>query len=371
MTDLPPDHAEQALADPFDDAVPTHGYQKMPMVGLGGSAGAIPALQAFFEAMPPDSGLAFAVIVHLSAEHESMLAELLQHSTAMRVVQVRETAEAEPNVVYVIPPGKALQTLDGHLRLADMVLKRGRHVAVDMFFRTLADSHGPHATAIVLSGSDGDGASGIKRIKECGGLTIVQDPALAEHSGMPSAAIATGMIDWILPVCDMPCRLIDYHRLEPRLKLPPEEGPQPGQVVAPAASTGSESVLRDVLTFLRMRTARDFSYYKRATILRRIARRMQVNGDRRAAGLPGLPAHPAGRTGGPAAGPADQRHQLLPRPRVLQGARGRAARPLPRQVGHGRGAVWMAASSRSVANTWTGVGESTARAHSLSRMATE
>jgi two-component system CheB/CheR fusion protein len=276
LTHLPPDHAEEELAGPCDDAVPPRGYQMLPIVGLGGSAGAIPALQSFFGSMPPDSGLAFVVIVHLSAEHESVLPELLQHSTAMRVVQVRDTAPVEPNVVYVIPPGKALETADGSLQLADMARDRGRHVAVDMFFRTLADTHGPHATAIVLSGLDGDGAIGIKRIKERGGLTIAQDPALAEHGGMPSSAIATGMVDWVLAAHDMPGRLIDYHRLEQRLKLPAEEGPQPA-VPPPVGPHGSEAMLREVLTFLRTRTGRDFSCYKRATILRRIGRRMQVN----------------------------------------------------------------------------------------------
>ena len=86
------------------------------------------------------------------------------------------------------------------------------------------------------------------------------------------------MVDWVLPVSDMPSRRIDYHRLEPRLKLPPEEGPQPAQAAAALAPSSSEGALREVLSFLHMHTARDFSYDKRATILRRIARRMQVNG---------------------------------------------------------------------------------------------
>ena len=277
MTHSVPDQSEERLAELIDNVVPTRGYQMLPMVGLGGSAGAIPPLRAFFEAMPADSGLAFVVVMHLSPEHESLLAEVLQHSTAMPVVQVQDTARVEPNVVYVIPPGRSLHAADGTLRLGDLSLRRGRHVAVDLFFRTLADTHGPHATAIVLSGIDGDGAIGIKRIKERGGLTIAQDPALAEHGGMPNSAIATGMVDWVLAPADMPERLIAYHRLEARLRLPPEEGPHSAQAPSPARDT-VEAELRDVLTFLRTRTGRDFSCYKRATILRRIGRRMQVNG---------------------------------------------------------------------------------------------
>lgn len=277
MTHSVPDQAEETLAELIDNVVPTRDYQMLPMVGLGGSAGAIPPLREFFEAMPADSGFAFVVVMHLSPEHESVLAEVLQHSTAMPVVQVQETARVEPNVVYVIPPGRSLHAVDGSLSLGELGHRRGRHVAVDLFFRTLADTHGPHATAIVLSGIDGDGAIGIKRIKERGGLTIAQDPALAEQGGMPNSAIGTGMVDWVLAPADMPERLIAYHRLETRLRLPPEEGPQPAQAPVPPGDT-VEAALRDVLNFVRMRTGRDFSYYKRATILRRIGRRMQVNG---------------------------------------------------------------------------------------------
>ncbi|MBA4110585.1 MAG: hypothetical protein C0487_13440 [Leptothrix sp. (in: Bacteria)] len=163
------------------------------------------------------------------------------------------------------------------MRLSDLVHDRGKRVAVDLFFRTLAETHGPHASAIVLSGADSDGAIGIKRIKERGGLTVAQEPHEAEHQGMPRAAIATGMVDWILPVKEMPARLIAYQRMEGELRLPPEEGPKP---VDPTGhdQEDKEAALRDVLTFLRTRTGRDFSYYKRATVLRRLGRRMQVNG---------------------------------------------------------------------------------------------
>ena len=275
--ELSPDHSEVELADLIDDAIPTRGYQMLPMVGLGGSAGSIQALQAFFRDMPADSGLAYVVILHLSSEHESTLAQLLQGSTKMPVVQVNATANVEPNHVYVIPPGKQLASADGHLELADLPTDRGRRLAVDLFFRTLADTHGPHAAAIVLSGADGDGAIGIKRIKERGGLTIAQDPNEAEHSGMPRAAIGTGMVDWVLQVGQMPERLLNYYELAKRVTLPPEEGPQPAQPAARPSAGEAEAALRDVLVFLRTRTGRDFSYYKRATILRRIGRRLQVN----------------------------------------------------------------------------------------------
>jgi len=285
MTDMTPDHAEQAVADQTgDNAIPTRGYQLAPLVGLGGSAGSIPALKSFLENSPADSGQAFVVVVHLAPEHASTLAEILQKSTTMPVKQVTERQKVEPNHVYVIPPRKAIRAVDSHLVLSDDPLSpRGRHVAVDLFFRTLADTYGPHAAAVVLSGADSDGAIGIKRIKERGGLTVAQDPNEAEHASMPRAAIATNMVDWVLPVAEMPARLKQYFALEKQLQLPPEVEAAEALAARDTQREKSqaeiaESQLKDVLAFLRTRIGRDFSVYKRATVVRRIARRMQVNG---------------------------------------------------------------------------------------------
>jgi two-component system, chemotaxis family, CheB/CheR fusion protein len=223
--------------------------------------------------MPGDSGLAFVVVLHLSPEHESSLAALLQNVTPMRVVQVTEAVKVQPDCIYVIPPGKNLLMADGQLVLNDLRHENGKRSAVDIFFRTLADTHGPCAAAIVLSGADGDGAIGIKRIKEHGGLTVAQEPREAEHEGMPRSAIATGMVDWVLPVAEMPNRLLEYQRIEWRIRLPQENPP----VLSGIEESDDEIALRETLSLLQMRTGHDFSYYKRGTILRRIGRRMQVN----------------------------------------------------------------------------------------------
>lgn len=171
LPSVSPDLIEQECGDEIDNPAATRGYNMIPMVGLGGSAGGIHALQAFFTAMPAHTGLVFVVVLHLSPEHDSILAEVLGRSTAMPVVQAANGVKVEANHVYVIPPGKYLLALDGELRLEDLAAEKGSRVAVDLFFRSLADTHGAHASAIVLSGGDGDGAIGIKRIKERGGLS--------------------------------------------------------------------------------------------------------------------------------------------------------------------------------------------------------
>ena len=231
-------------------------------------------MRTFFSHLPADSGMAFVVVMHLAPEHESTLASILQRDTLMPVVQVQTTTKVVGNHVYVIPPGKDLSICNGFLRLTNLKRPYGKHVAVDLFFRTLADNHGSGAVAVVLSGADADGSIGLKRVKERGGLTIAQLPGEAEQDVMPRAAIATGMVDWVLPVAEMPGRLLDYHQSESRLSLPSEAEPES----ATSEAGDNETALRETLTFLRTRTGRDFSYYKRATVLRRIARRMQVNG---------------------------------------------------------------------------------------------
>jgi two-component system CheB/CheR fusion protein len=254
---ISPDREEVEHADEIDNPVPTRSYSSLPVVALGGSAGSIPAMREFFENTPATTGLAYVVVLHLAPEYESTMPALLQRHTAMPVRAAADADKLVPNTVFVIPPGKHLTVSDEYLRLTELQPERGRRVAVDLLFRSLADTHGPHAKAIVLSGADGDGAIGLKRIKERGGLTIAQDPEEAEHTGMPSSAIATGMVDWVLKTADMPPRIEAYHAAAARLRLPSEQGPQPASTTAPTPDE-SESLLREVLALLRSRTGRDF-----------------------------------------------------------------------------------------------------------------
>ncbi|HEY1049154.1 MAG TPA: chemotaxis protein CheB, partial [Prosthecobacter sp.] len=153
-----PDFFEQDHPEALDNIIPTRGYQLTPMVALGGSAGSIGVLQELFRTLPEESGMVFVVILHLARDHESSLAHLLARCTKMPVVQAADRQKVLPNHVYVIPPGKELATVEGHLILSELNAERGKRVVVDLFFRSLADSHGPHGAAVVLSGADGDGA---------------------------------------------------------------------------------------------------------------------------------------------------------------------------------------------------------------------
>jgi two-component system CheB/CheR fusion protein len=263
---------------------------RFPVVGIGASAGGIKALLTLFEHMPRDCGMAFVVIMHLSPKHESNVDKILQNVTKMPVLQVTQSVSIERNHIYVIPPAMDLLMNDGYLRLVKPERERGAQVAIDLFFRALADVHHTHAVGVVLSGSGSDGSVGLSRIKEQGGITLAQAPEDAEYDSMPCSAIATGMVDIVLPVAEMPQRLVELRRNQEALLerqepiAPPGDtelaGDQQGELEQAQALTQSkpnELALREILAALRARTGHDFRHYKQATVLRRIERRMQVN----------------------------------------------------------------------------------------------
>ncbi len=250
-----------------------------PVIGIGASAGGLKALMSFFEHMPSECGMAFVVIMHLSPKHESNADNILQNKTRMPVLQVKQPVPIERNRIYVIPPALDLSMNDGYLRLIKPVRERGVQVAIDLFFRALADVHHTHAIGIVLSGTGSDGSVGLSRIKEQGGVTMAQSPEDAEYDSMPRSAIATGMVDIVLPVVDMPQRLVELSRNMQTMATPVETPAEAEQADhSPRSPTkANELALREILTLLRSRTGHDFRHYKQATVLRRIERRMQVN----------------------------------------------------------------------------------------------
>jgi two-component system CheB/CheR fusion protein len=176
---------------------------------------------------------------------------------------------------------------DGYLNVTDLERPRGQHVAIDLFFRALAEVHKERAIGIILSGTGSDGAVGVTRLKEQGGVTIAQNPSDAEHDGMPLAAIGTGIIDFVLPVVEIPQKVIDLSGNARIIQLPPYDDGETSMtsLVSPSSADDGEKALQDVIMILRTRTGHDFRHYKRATVLRRIERRLQVRG------IPNLPSY--------------------------------------------------------------------------------
>ncbi|QAY87615.1 CheR family methyltransferase [Pseudomonas arsenicoxydans] len=249
-----------------------------PVVGIGASAGGLQAIKLFFENMPHDNGMAFVIILHLSPDHQSIADRIIQESTRMPVLQVTETVPIEKNHIYVISPARQLTMNDGVLEVSSNDPSEGRHASIDLFFRDLAEVHREHAFCLVLSGSGADGAVGLSRIKEHGGITMAQVPEDAEFDGMPRAAIETGMVDLVLPVVEMPQKLLELWHNSQEISLPTANDPelQNFASVSERDAAVAEQLLHDILIQLRTGTGHDFKHYKRATVLRRIERRMQV-----------------------------------------------------------------------------------------------
>ncbi|MBU2285044.1 MAG: PAS domain-containing protein, partial [Gammaproteobacteria bacterium] len=272
-------------ADPAQGLITSH--LKFPIVGIGASAGGVEALLRLFEQMPASPGMAFVIILHLSPTHESNAAAILQRATSLPVTTVNQPVPVEADHVYVIPPGVELTMNDGYLRTSQRSRVKGAPVTVDTFFRTMAQVHKERAFAIVLSGTGSDGSIGIRAVKEHGGVAIAQAPGDAAHDGMPQAAIATGAVDIVLPAAEMGRQLVALWNNARRIELPDADA-APGAVHAPRDETSAhaaENALHEVMELLRSYTRHDFRHYKRATVLRRIERRLQVNG------LPTLPAY--------------------------------------------------------------------------------
>jgi two-component system CheB/CheR fusion protein len=241
---------------------------KLLVVGIGASAGGIEALRSFFAHVPDRSGSAYIVILHLSPDHDSKLAEVLQTAASIPVTQVTEPVCIEADHVYVVPPNRRLQIVDSMLTLTEMTQREHRRSPVDVFFRALADAHGSRSVCVVLSGTGPNGSAGLKRVKEYGGLTIAQAPDEAAYPDMPNNAIATGQVDLVLHIAEMPRRIIDYHNRLQTIESSPA-------LVDP---TEEPDALREVLSLLRVRTGHDFANYKSGTLLRRLQRRLHVVG---------------------------------------------------------------------------------------------
>src|ERR1041384_6822136 len=195
--------------DLFDaEAVTPDGDENILVVGIGASAGGVRALRNFFANVPAHTGMAYVVILHLSPDHDSQLAEVLQSVSLLPVTKVEQRVRVEPDHVYVIPPNKSLQIKNGHIDVLDVTSNEVRRAPIDIFFRTLAQSHGPRAVSVVLSGTGANGSMGMKHINEMGGLCIVQDPLEAEYDDMAGHSLATGLVAHVLSATKMPGTVI-------------------------------------------------------------------------------------------------------------------------------------------------------------------
>ncbi len=237
-----------------------------PVVGIGASAGGLDAFKKLLKAIPEDSGMAYVLVQHLDPNHESLLVEILQKVTAIPVLEIADDIKVEPNHIYILPSNKMMIANDGVLELTPRPAKNKneRNLPIDLFFTSLAEVHQSHAIGVVLSGTASDGTMGLKAIKDHGGFTFAQDEESAQYEGMPQSAAEAGVVDFILPPDKIPQKLLEVINIIRGKDV--EDMPQQ-----------DEDVFKQILSLLRIRKGTDFTYYKQATIRRRILRRMAIN----------------------------------------------------------------------------------------------
>lgn len=238
---------------------------QFPVVGIGASAGGLDAIRRFLNVLPADSGMAYIFVQHLSPTHSSILPEILEKSSPIKIVTITNGLLIEPNHFYVSPENAEIRVVHGRFQLDPLNSKHAKANTVDILMTSLGLTYQSYAVGIILSGALADGTLGLQVIKSYGGITFAQDGASAAFEGMPKSAFDSGVVDFVLPPEEIATHLISIN--------------------APFTPSGdlSESkqedqdIFKQILTVLRVRRGVDFQYYKSSTLKRRIIRRMAIN----------------------------------------------------------------------------------------------
>lgn len=250
-----------------DKSQPPATVQNFPIVGIGASAGGLDAFKRLLTAIPESSGMAYVLVQHLNPSHESILPEILQRVTKIPVHEITDDIHLAPDHIYIIPANKILTSTDGVLQLTARD-KKILNLSIDTFFTSLADVHKEFAVGVVLSGTGSDGTLGLKAIKDHGGISIAQDLESAAYQSMPQSAVNAGVVDFILAPEKIPAELLKInssYKTNHFFKQEEEQLPK-----------NDEDNFKQILLLLRQRSGADFTYYKRPTFHRRIARRIAI-----------------------------------------------------------------------------------------------
>ncbi|HEY3523373.1 MAG TPA: CheR family methyltransferase [Candidatus Limnocylindrales bacterium] len=229
------------------------------LVVIGASAGGIDVLTSLLANVPSDFPTPIVVGQHLDPRRESHLDSILAARTPLTVEVVSQRMRLEPGHLYVIPPNTDIEIIDGHIAPHEHA---GRKPApsIDALLTSAAQAYGEGTIALILTGTGSDGTAGAASVKTAGGTVVIQNPETAAYPGMPRAIPPT-IVDIVADADAIPGLL---QELVSRRFVParPEE----------------ERLLRSFLEQVKDRSGIDFASYKRATILRRLQRRMAATG---------------------------------------------------------------------------------------------
>lgn len=173
------------------------GYE---LAVVGASWGGLAALRTIISGLPPGFRLPIAIVQHRHRDSEALLARFLQEQTQLRVCEVEDKTAVEPGRVFVAPANYHMLVEQGHFSLSTEAPVRYSRPSIDVALTSAADAYGHRAVGIVLTGSNADGAEGLRRIADVGGMSIVQDPRTAESPIMPRAALQRVPVARVFPL---------------------------------------------------------------------------------------------------------------------------------------------------------------------------
>jgi len=186
---------------------PTSG-SAFTVIALASSAGGLKALTRILGSLPVDFPVPIVVVQHLDPRHRSLMAGILSRRTELTVKEAEEGDRLRPGAVFLAPPNRhLLVNPDRTLSLSQSELVHFVRPSADLLFESVAASHKDGVIAVVLTGSGSDGSMGVRAVKKMGGTVIAQDPDTCEFPGMPVASIQTGLVDFVLPLNDIPSAL--------------------------------------------------------------------------------------------------------------------------------------------------------------------
>jgi len=202
---------QASAALPDERAPDLPGVTKAPfeIIAIAASAGGLTALTSVLGVLPAGFGATVVVVQHLDPRHRSLMPEIIGRRSSLPVHQAEDGAEVREGHVYLAPPDRHLLiNRDATASLTRTELVNFVRPSADLLFESVAAAYGERAIAVVLTGTGRDGSMGVTAIKKRGGTVIVQDEASSEFFGMPSAAIRTGMVDFILSLEEIPAALL-------------------------------------------------------------------------------------------------------------------------------------------------------------------
>ncbi|MFN3150128.1 CheR family methyltransferase [Bremerella sp.] len=258
-------HAE-STGESDDGRTSGNSRQSLSVIGIGASSGGLESLKKFFAGLSKSQGMSFVVVQHLMPDHDSLLPEILSKHTDLKVVAIEQGEAVQSGHVYVAPPGQDVSIQSSVFQVTPSAESRGWRHPIDYFFRSLARDQRQDAVAIILSGNGSDGTLGIREIKECGGMVMVQHPHEAGYDSMPLNAIETGQADYVQPVAELAKSLESYVEHN---SLFDDSTIDPAQFLAE---------LEEIQHVLHFHAEYDFRNYKHTTLLRRVQRRMGLAG---------------------------------------------------------------------------------------------